>query len=207
MGVSPIPTTMIPSSTGAGDADVLAALRRATASRHQLLDGGLSLSGPAPTLADYHSHLLLVHDWLAPLQAWLDAQPGGPSIDAGLSPRERIALIRADLAEDCLPPAGVVPAPFGPTLPAGASAAYRWGVSYVIEGAQLGGAVLYDRLSARLAPHPLRYLAGAAEGPGPRWRAFMLALRAQVRSGKEIDDACTGACVAFDGILAMARLG
>lgn len=207
MGVSPIRTTMTLSLIGAGDADVLAALRRATASRHELLDTGLSLSGPAPTLADYHSHLLLIHDWLAPLQAWLDAQPGSPCIGAGLSPRARIALLRADLAEDCLPPAAMVPAPFALQLPSSASEAYRWGVSYVIEGAQLGGAVLYERLAARLAPHPLRYLAGAAEGPGPRWRAFMLALRAQVRSGKEVDDACTGACVAFDGILRMARLG
>jgi heme oxygenase len=207
MGVSPIPTIMTSSFSGAGDADVLAALRSATASRHELLDAGLALSGPAPTLADYHSHLLLIDGWLAPLQAWLDAQPGSPVIGAGMSPHQRIALVRADLAEDCLPRAGVVPAPFALHLPGGASEAYRWGVSYVIEGAQLGGKVLHERLAARLAPHPLRYLAGAAEGPGPRWRAFMLALRAQVRSAKEIDDACTGACVAFDGILRMARLG
>jgi heme oxygenase len=124
-----------------------------------------------------------------------------------LSPRERIALIRADLAEACLPPAAVMPAAVALALPGRASEAYCWGVSYVIEGAQLGGAVLYERLAAQLAPHPLRYLAGAVEGPGPRWRAFMLALRAQVRSGREIDDACTGACAAFDAILGMARLG
>lgn len=198
---------MIPSSTGAGDADVLAALRRATASRHELLDAGLSLSGPAPTLADYHSHLRLLHDWLVPLQAWLDGQGASPSVDVGLSPAARLALIRSDLAEPCLPVACTLPAAFSLALPVDASVAYRWGVSYVIEGAQLGGAVLHQRLAAQLAPHPLRYLAGGPEGPGPRWRAFMLALRAQVRTGKEIDDACAGACVAFDGILGMARLG
>lgn len=197
---------MTSSIPGAGDADVLAALRRATASRHALLDSGLSLSGPAPTLADYHAHLLLIHDWLAPLQAWLDGQAGSPCIAVGLAPDARLALIRADLAEACLPRAGALPAVHALALPAGASVAYRWGVSYVIEGAQLGGAVLYQRLAERLAPHPLRYLAGAADGPGPRWRAFMLALRAQVRSGEDIDDACSGACAAFDGILGMARL-
>jgi heme oxygenase len=44
--------------------------------------------------------------------------------------------------------------------PLDASPAWRWGVCYVIEGSQLGGAVLYKRLHERLAPHPLRYLKG-----------------------------------------------
>jgi heme oxygenase len=81
--------------------------------------------------------------------------------------------------------------------------AYRWGVHYVIEGSQLGGAVLYERLHARLAPHRLRYLQGDAAGPGPRWRNFMQALRAGVRTPAEIADACAGACAAFDCILAL----
>jgi heme oxygenase len=74
-------------------------------------------------------------------------------------------------------------------------------VHYVIEGSQLGGAVLYERLRVRLAPHPLRYLKGDAAGPGPRWRAFTQALRADVRTAAEIADACAGACAAFDRIL------
>jgi heme oxygenase len=77
-------------------------------------------------------------------------------------------------------------------------------VCYVIEGSQLGGAVLYQRLHERLAPHPLRYLRGAPEGPGPRWRAFMLALRANVRGEAEVAEACAGACAAFDEILSHA---
>ena len=87
--------------------------------------------------------------------------------------------------------------------PVDASAAYRWGVAYVAEGSQLGGAVLYQRLSAQLAPHPLRYLRGEAAGPGPRWRSFMLALKENVRSEEEVADACAGACDAFDRILAL----
>jgi heme oxygenase len=71
----------------------------------------------------------------------------------------------------------------------------------VIEGSQLGGAVLYERLRERLAPHRLRYLKGDAAGPGLRWRTFMQALRAGVRTPAEIADACAGACAAFDSIL------
>jgi heme oxygenase len=90
--------------------------------------------------------------------------------------------------------------------PDSASPAYRWGVAYVIEGSQLGGAVLHARLAVRLAPHPLRYLRGEAGGPGPRWRAFMIALRAAVQTPQEIIDACAGACSAFDSILELAPL-
>lgn len=190
---------------GAGDADVLAALRQATASRHAALDAGLPLSSDNATLSDYRSHLTLVHNWLAPLQHWLDSFSDGPQGPDGLAPADRLALIEADLAEESLSRLRAAAACAPPSdWPADASAAYRWGVCYVIEGSQLGGAVLYQRLCERLAPHPLRYLRGTLDGPGPRWREFMLALRANVRSQAGIADACAGACDAFDAILALA---
>lgn len=182
--------------------DVLAALRAATSERHERLDSGLPLSGAAPDLSDYAQHLALVRDWLAPLQAWLDGFDDGPQ--QVLPAVERLALIDADLNESGMPP---VPASAAPhAWPIDASAAYRWGVAYVIEGSQLGGKVLYGKLEERLAPHPLRYLRGADEGPGPRWRAFMLALKEHVKSPDEIADACAGACAAFDSILKLASL-
>ncbi|VXC67463.1 biliverdin-producing heme oxygenase [Massilia sp. 9I] len=185
------------------DTDVLAALRTATASRHGRLDSGLPLSAPLPSLEDYAAHLAMVRDWLAPLERWLAGFADGPQREPTLPPTARLALIDADLAEP-----GMVDAP--PRLAAGwpldASTAYRWGVAYVIEGSQLGGAVLYGNLAGPLAPHPLRYLRGDAAGPGPRWRAFMLALRAHVTSPEEIAEACAGACAAFDAILGLAPL-
>lgn len=191
------------SHDGAGDADVLGALRHATASRHAALDSGLPLSSDNATLSDYQAHLTLLQNWLTPLQAWLDSSGDGPQGPAGLAPTDRLALIAADLAEPGFPASVISPAQ-AHDWPAGASAAYRWGVCYVIEGSQLGGAVLYQRLHERLAPHPLRYLRGSPGGPGPRWRAFMQALRADVRTPGEIADACAGACDAFDAILAQA---
>jgi heme oxygenase len=183
----------------APDVDALAALRAATTERHERLDSGLPLSGAAPDMHDYATHLTLVRDWLAPLQAWLDGFDDGPQ--KVLPAVERLALIDADLNEPGMPPARVPSAPHA--WPRDASAAYRWGVAYVIEGSQLGGKVLYGKLSERLAPHPLRYLRGAGEGPGPRWRAFMLALKEHVKSPDEIADACAGACAAFDSILGL----
>jgi heme oxygenase len=180
--------------------DVLATLRHATAKRHALLDDGLAIGRAGATLADYQQHLRLLHAWLAPLEAWLAGFDDGPQAEPTLPPLARAALIASDLAHPSMPTAaGLRDRPW----PAHASAAYRWGVCYVAEGSQLGGALLYQRLHRQLAPHPLAYLKGQAEGPGPRWRAFMLALRAQVRGADAIDDACRGACDAFDRILAL----
>jgi heme oxygenase len=195
----------MPRSAETPPPDPLAALRAATASRHELLDSSLPIGAPDATLADYAAHLRLLRAWLAPLEKWLDGFPGGP--DGACA--ERLALIEADLhdAAQADPSgddgAGAPHGPAMPPLPAAASAAYRWGVCYVVEGSQLGGTVLYQRLHERLAPHPLRYLKGEAAGPGKRWRAFMAALREAVRSEADIADACAGACAAFDRILAL----
>ena len=180
-------------------ADPLAALRSATASRHEELDSGLPRGAPDASLTDYASHLAMLRAWLAPLQAWLPGFQDGPRIDqAG-----RLALIDQDLAEPGMPSVPAAAAVLAPAWPPAASAAWRWGVCYVIEGSQLGGAVLHQRLHERLAPHPLRYLKGEEAGPGPRWRVFMQALREHVRTPAEIAEACAGACAAFDSILAL----
>ena len=178
----------------ASEADPLTALRAATASRHAALDAGLPIGAPDASLHDYIAHLVLLRTWLVPLHAWLAGFADGPQSDFS----SRLAWIDADLAEaEYASPGTPAAAPW----PATASPAYRWGVHYVIEGSQLGGAVLYDRLRERLAPHPLRYLKGDDAGPGPRWRVFTQALRAGVRTPAEIADACAGACAAFDRIL------
>lgn len=182
--------------------DSLAALRGATAAQHAILDTGLPLAQADATLRDYHRHLLMLRAWLEPIDAWLATFDDGPQGLDALRPVDRIGSIDADLALGASEPARM-PAIQRGAWPRHASAAYRWGVCYVVEGSQLGGVVLYRRLAARLAPHPLNYLKGSDEGPGPRWRAFSEALREQVRGSDQIADACAGACEAFDRILAL----
>jgi len=184
-------------NAAAGGTDPLQALRTATASRHEQLDSGLPIGAPDASLTDYARHLHMLQAWLAPLHAWLAGFDDGPRFDQA----PRLALIAADLAEPGMPALPSVTA--RADWPIDASPAWRWGVNYVIEGSQLGGAVLYGRLAERLAPHPLRYLRGSDAGPGPRWRAFMQGLREQVRTPEEIRDASAGACAAFDAILAL----
>lgn len=178
--------------------DPLSALRTATASRHEELDSGLPIGAADASLSDYAAHLAMLQAWLAPLQDWLAGFSDGPRFDQS----GRLALLERDLAEQGMP--AVLETPEAEAdWPLDASPAWRWGVCYVIEGSQLGGAVLYQRLRERLAPHPLRYLKGEDAGPGPRWRAFMQALREHVRTPQEIAEASAGACAAFDGILAL----
>jgi heme oxygenase len=178
--------------------DVLTALRQATARQHAELDTRTPLAAAAPDLRAYHDHLRLLEAWLAPVQRWLDGH--GPQSE--LARRDYLSLLRADLAHPAL--AGMpAPAQAADTdWPGQASEAYRWGVSYVIEGSQLGGAVLYKRLAERLAPHPLDYLRGEGS-PGPRWQQFIAALRGAVTTAPQIEDACRGARQAFDSLISL----
>lgn len=145
----------------------------------------------------------MVLAWITPLETWLNGFSNGPQAHPALPPLARTSLITQDLQDPAMPALALPLAAAPPLWPAHASLAYRWGASYVVEGSQLGGAVLYQRLKKQLAPHPLAYLRGEAGGPGLRWRAFMLALGAQVQSPQDITEACRGACDAFDQMLAL----
>lgn len=183
--------------------DVLAALRAATSGRHDLLDRSMPLSREEPDHADYAAHLELLYVWLAPLEGWLAGFGDGPQGPEAPPFLRRLPLIEADLA-DLGAKLPEIPAAASP--PENGAAAFRWGVSYVIEGSQLGGTVLYRQLAGPLAPHPLRYLRGEGEGVGTRWRQFVLALRQAVRTPEEIALACDGAIAGFDRILGLLDL-
>jgi len=176
--------------------DVLTALRQSTAQRHAELDSRTPLAAEAPDLRAYHDHLQLLEAWLEPIQQWMD----GAGTQPALPRRDHLSLIRADLAHPSL--AGMPDRVRAKDLhwSPQEGAAYRWGVSYVIEGSQLGGAVLYKRLAQRLAPHPLDYLRGEGS-PGPRWQQFLAALRGAVTTPEQIDAACRGARQAFDSLI------
>ncbi|PQV44702.1 biliverdin-producing heme oxygenase [Paraburkholderia sp. BL21I4N1] len=192
-----------------GQDGALGALRAATAQRHELLHTIMPLSVESVALRDYLAHLAILRDWLAPLEAWLGQFDDGPQASTLPARIDRLALIDADLAHAAARRQAVrvdVSAPARLPVWRGAqSAAYRWGVCYVIEGSQLGGAVLYARLKARLAPHPLSYLAAGRETLGARWQAFIRALSAEVHTPATIDAACRGAAAAFDRLIELAQ--
>lgn len=160
----------------------------------------MPLAQPAPTLSDYRDHLLILRAWLAPLEQWLAHFDDGPQDPQRLPQVARVGILRDDLADPATP-AGSVAVSDIEVATLRTEPAYRWGLCYVIEGSQLGGAVLYRHLAESLAPHPLRYL-GAGASPGPRWQQFLQALRANVSADADIALACAGAQRAFDDLLA-----
>ena len=177
--------------------DVLTALRQATARRHAELDARTPLAAGDVDLRAYHDHLRLLERWLEPIQAWMAQFDDGPGLP------DYLQAIRRDLAHAAL--GGMASQAQGMAAEAGpaqSGAAWRWGVCYVVEGSQLGGAVLYKRLAERLAPHPLDYLRGAGS-PGPRWREFIDALRMHVVGERQIAEACAGARWAFDSLISL----
>jgi heme oxygenase len=187
---------------------VLAALRDATAERHELLHEIMPLSVDSVALRDYLAHLTILRDWLEPLETWLETFNDGPQPAALPVRMNRRALIDADLAHASVGPRdldGIALAGRARRWSGSQSAAYRWGVCYVIEGSQLGGAVLYARLKERFAPHPLGYLDAGRDTLGPRWRAFTQAMSAEVHSPVAIDEACRGAADAFDRLIELAQ--
>lgn len=171
----------------------------------------MPLSAESPTLGAYRQHVLLIRAWLEPFEQAFAAFDDGPQDPTRVPAIARLPLIGRDLAhpamrafDDEAAESTVADATAAALLPElHADAAWRWGACYVIEGSQLGGAVLLRRLREPLAPHPLHYLGGEGSAPGPRWLAFIAALRAAVRTPQDVERACAGACDAFDRLIAV----
>lgn len=148
------------------------------------------------TWADYITHLQLLAAWLVPLEAWLAQYDDGPQASKILEPVCYSDLILNDLGENNYPPTF---SHLGKAnWPQNSDAAYRWGISYVIEGSQLGGEFLYKRLADRLKPHELRYLQSKQSG---RWPRFLHSIAMSVIRKEDITNACKGAVDAFDALL------
>jgi heme oxygenase len=171
---------------------------------HARLDAGLAVGDPHAGLTEYLAHLRLRWCWLAPIQRWLDAHADGPQDSRKLPPCPRIQWLREDLLEVA---GAVPPEPRCDAWPAPASAAFRWGVCYVIEGSQLGGRVLLRRLAPRLGGHqPLMLSGGGATAQSQRWHEFLQQLGREVESPADIEECCAGARFAFARMLELAGL-
>ncbi|WP_260854607.1 biliverdin-producing heme oxygenase [Paraburkholderia sp. BCC1884] len=205
---TPESATRLPGEADTGSG-VLNALRVSTAERHELLHEIMPLSVESVALRDYLAHLAILRAWLEPIETWFKGFCDGPQSATLAARMNRLALIDADLSHGSIDPCDQIGALVSTAADhnwAGAqSAAYRWGVCYVIEGSQLGGAVLYARLKNRLAPHPLGFLDAGREALGPRWQAFVRTMSAEVQTPAMIDEACRGAADAFDRLIDLAQ--
>ncbi|KQP36168.1 hypothetical protein ASF44_16510 [Pseudorhodoferax sp. Leaf274] len=170
------------------------ALRSATQALHAQLDSQLPLAQPADatqSLHHYHAHLSVLHGWLSDLMPALQRAGWGQDL---LEP------LRADLAD-----AGLAGEPAGQARPPVQTEAAAWGLAYVVEGSQLGGRVLHQRLRSAGVRVPLRYLEGRGAGTAAHWKGFLQSLRAALVEPADVAAASAAACWAFEDLLARFR--
>nr|WP_277346326.1 biliverdin-producing heme oxygenase [Solimonas marina] len=169
-------------------------MRAATRQRHAALDATLPIAAEDAGKAEYAPYVAAMWGWLSGFEQHLWQQDWPATIDATARDGKRCWL-EADLQAAGLDPADLPR--WQSTLPLD-TVAHRYGVAYVIEGAQLGGSVLARRLESRLAPWPMRWLRGYGDATGANWRAFLEHLQRDVSTPLQIEAAAHGACLAFD---------
>jgi heme oxygenase len=183
--------------------DILRPLRDASGALHHALDTQLAIARDDASLDDYLGHLRSLRPWLRDIRSALRA-PGDPALDqAARRIDERLAALELDLGTASEVAAEPAVGPF--VEEARREPAFAWGLAYVVEGSQRGGAVMHRRLAPRLAPHPLRYF--VVDGLGARWRDFVAQLGTALRDDPAaVAAAQRGAVAAFERLLARCGL-
>lgn len=171
------------------DGSLEAHLREATRDAHRLLDHHpllAALPGPALTLEGYGQALAALHGAHGAIESVL-----AEFAPAALFPR-RLPALESDLAA-----LGVDPLPLTVAVPQPGDDAGMLGMLYVIEGSNLGGAVIARRLAASLPAGAARAYFSGAEGP-LRWQRFRAFARSRIRpAGFESAARAAGATFAF----------
>lgn len=192
-------------ASGAYAADVLRPLRTATHALHEALDSRLPIAREEASLADYAAHLRALRPWLESVRHALSV-----SADPGLAriarrTERRLAALALDLEDAGAVPDGEGAASHGhrpldsDLVEEALDPAFAWGLAYVLEGSQLGGASMHKRLGPRLAPHPMRYFqpVDAPEGLAAQWKDFVAQLAAALRDPAAVGAAQRGAVAGF----------
>jgi heme oxygenase len=162
-------------AAGARDtADVLQALRTATAHEHEQVEAALDLMSPALDRARLTAVLTLLHGfWQAAedgLDAWAEREPDDAA-DVDWARRRRSALFAADLRVLGAEPAG----DDRPELPAVAGTDEALGRLYVLEGSTLGGTFISRHLATLpdlAATGRLQAFSPYGVDTGAMWHAF-----------------------------------
>jgi len=171
------------------EASLEAHLREATRAAHRQLDHHpllAALMDPALTLEGYGRALAALHG----------AHGAVESVLAEFAPAALFPRRLPDLASD-LAALGVDPMPLTVAVPQPGDDAGRLGMLYVIEGSNLGGAVIARRLATSLPAGAARAFFNGAEG-SLRWQRFRAFARSRIQpAGFESAATAAGATFAF----------
>ena len=176
-------------------------LKRATALDHRLLEERLALTGNSVSLDDYAAYLECTYQYYAAVEPVLRASAHVAALGVDSASCSRLDALAHDLAffgkDTPSAPAPAAYVPLRDTIPE------LLGCSYVLEGAALGGLVLYRHFEQRFGfsrGSGATFLYGRGRATAFRWATFVDALeRATLTSAGE--RVCiNAACATFRGM-------
>jgi heme oxygenase len=170
-------------------------LRVATGEAHRRLERSLPIAADDADLDTYLHYVAGLYGWFKPVEDALWSRPW-PAAVCAAERRGKADAIAADLRAAGRSVAGLALLADPPAV----STSQAWGIAYVIEGSQLGGAVLYRRLAGRCAPHALRYLRGYGDRTGALWKCFVQAMEEALPTPAQRAEAANGALQAFESL-------
>lgn len=179
----------------------LTELRSATRALHEQLENALPIAAQDAGRAEYLDYLQDLWGWMSAFEVQLwDAE--WPSEMHAARRGGKLSWIEADLRAAGLTQSDIDSLPRAGYLPALHSMPRRFGVAYVIEGAQLGTKVLARSLAPALGDWSPRWLQGYGEQNGGLWRVFMQCAERTLSTPETRREAGAAAADAFASLAA-----
>ena len=171
-------------------------LREATRDIHDDFETGLKVGRPEAGRDEYLDFICAMYGWLRPFEErlWRAQWPQGLQPDVR---GQKAAWLERDLRAAGLDDADIARLPLAPDNLALDTPARRFGVAYVLEGAQLGSQVLARTLKPRLAPWPAHWLSGYGDQASAYWLGFRKAAEAALPDDAARGEAGQAAAAAF----------
>lgn len=178
----------------------LTALRSATASEHAQLDRLSPLTRDDLDTQDYLTHVARVLGWMRPMEKAIWHGPLAQGLPVALkTPRRSVKSewLAQDLTSAGFSAQAIADLPDCPYINPPRNLAECFGMTYVVEGATLGGTVLLRALADRMPAHPLVWLKGYGEDTGRLWKQFLRTLDTCVVTERDITAAAQSAQQSF----------
>ena len=189
---------MLPLPWGASPAAlqtmILSQLKFATTGHHARVEAAFPSLAELATPLGYAAALRALHGFHAAWEPAIWRAPGMEAADLGEHLR-KLPLLERDLRA-----LGIAPCPVPAPDPGALDLAAALGALYVLEGASLGGRVIYRHVAGPLGISPEHggaYHHGYGDRTGPEWQAFGRAVEALVPHTAAAEDVVAGGVACF----------